>query len=396
MVRLWIHICAFLFVILIIMPQSASSQVNAGDDVTISGGVPVILEAAFSGYTGIQVTAQDDYFVGPFPIGFEFEYFGNTYSSFAIGPNGLLSFNLPDILDVVHWTSVTIPTSVFEATILGPYQDLFQRPGAPHNQYIYYRTVGEPPERKLIVGWCEAPMFSCETSYLTAQIVLNEVDYSIENHLINKPACEANLGNKATMGLNRDDVAGVPVPGRNNTSWTAVGESWRYELAGPDNYTVDQVDFMPEPIIPPGHISYRWFKNNYPGGEEVSTAQRFIVSPTETTTYYCEVTLCGGLKYVDDVIVQVIPVPNAFNPNSPVEENRTFRVFANPSDNIINYKLIIFDRWGQKVFESTDILEGWDGTQNGKESNSGVYVWVVYYDAGEGKVTNKGTVTLVK
>ncbi|MCB2221834.1 MAG: gliding motility-associated C-terminal domain-containing protein [Bacteroidetes bacterium] len=396
MLKQFVHIVLIATLLFLSGSSVSRAQVYAGEDVTISGGIPVVLEATYTGYTGIPVTAQDDYFVGPFPIGFEFEFFGNTYTNFAIGPNGLLSFNLPDILDVVHWTNVTIPTSIFESTILGPYQDLFQRPGAPHNQFIYYQTVGLEPERKLIVGWCEAPMFSCESSYVTAQIVLNESDYSIENHLINKPACEANLGNRATMGLNRDDVLGVTVPGRNNTSWTAVNETWRYEPDGPDNYTVENADFMPEVIVPPGHISYRWYKDQYPGGEEVSTAQRFIVSPLETTTYYCEITLCGGLKYVDEVSIQVIPIPNAFNPDSPVDENRTFRVFANPPDHIINYKLIIFDRWGQKVFESNDIADGWDGQQNGNDCNSGVYVWVVYYDAGEGKVTNKGTVTLVR
>ncbi|MCB0823686.1 MAG: gliding motility-associated C-terminal domain-containing protein [Bacteroidales bacterium] len=390
------HIIALIILFWFVMIIQIKAQVNAGDDITISGGLPVLLKGQYTGYVGIPVTAEDDYFVGPFPIGFDFEFYGSNHTNFAIGPNGLVSFNLPEILDIVHWTNVSIPTSTFELTILGPYQDLFKRPTAPHNDYIYYKTVGTAPDRKLIVGWCEAPMFSCESSFVTTQIVLNETDHSIENHVISKPACEANLGNRATQGVNRDDVAGTAVPGRNNSSWTAENESWRYETDGPDNYTVSQIDFKPEVIIPPGHISYRWFKDRYPGGEEVSTARQFLVAPTETTTYYCEITLCGGLKYVDDVIVQVVPVPNAFNPNSLVEENRTFRVFANPPERVVNYKFIIFDRWGKKVFESTDILEGWDGSENGKDCNGDVYIWVVYYNAGEGEVTNKGTVTLVR
>lgn len=372
------------------------AQVNAGEDVVVSAGLPLVLKGTYTGYTGIPVTAQDDYFVGPFDIGFDFTYFGTTYNKFAIGPNGLVSFNLPDILDVVHWTSVEIPTSVFEATILGPYQDLFKRPTAPHDQYIFYRSVGTEPDRRLIVGWCEAPMFGCEDMHVTTQIGLYENDSSIENHLIYKPACEANLGNRATQGLNLDDVTAVAVPGRNNTSWTASQESWRYEPDGNNNYTVSQIDFDPEVIGPPGKLTFAWYKDSYPGGEQVSTQQQLIVYPLESTTYYCEITLCSGLKYVDDIFVRVIPVPNAFNPKSNVDENRTFKVFANPDDRIGDYQLLIYDRWGKQVFESSDINEGWDGKSNNQPCNSGVYVWVVYYNAGEGKVTNKGVVTLLR
>ncbi|GAB4316142.1 MAG: hypothetical protein Kow00127_07510 [Bacteroidales bacterium] len=381
--------------ILLLTLTSGFGQVDAGDDITISAGLPVLLEGRFTGYQAMQVTAQDDYFVGPFPIGFTFEYFGTPYTEFAIGPNGLVSFNLPDILDVVHWTSVTIPNSVFEATIMGPYQDLFQRPGAPHNQFIYYTTVGEEPNRKLIVGWCEAPMFSCDDLRLTAQIVMEESGV-IRNHLINKPACEANLGNKATQGLNFDDVTGVVVPGRNATSWSAKGETWLFTPDGPDNYLVTEEDFEPEPAIPPGHISFAWYKDNYPGGEKVSSADAFLVHPSETTTYYCEVTLCGGVKYVDDITIKTIPVPNAFNPDSPVEENRTFRLFAEPVEGIRNFRMVIFDRWGREVFETTDITVGWDGTYSGSPANAGVYIWSVFYQLGDELLTNKGTVTLVR
>jgi gliding motility-associated-like protein len=390
------HVALLAAALMIWFCKSAASQINAGEDITISSGIPVLLDGQFSGYTGIRVTAQDDFFVGPFPIGFDFTFFGNTYTEFAIGPNGLLSFNLPEILDVVHWLNVEIPNNIFKATIMGPYQDIFSRPIAPHSRYIYYQTVGTAPQRRLIVGWCEAPLFGCPNAPVTIQIVLNESDYSIENHLIEKPACEANLGNRATHGLNYDDQKGVVVPGRNNTSWTAFKESWRFEPDGNDSYTVNSIDYNPEPISPPGHLTYAWYKDNYPGGEQVSPGQRLIVYPAETTSYFCEVTLCGGMKYVDEVIIHVIPVPNAFNPNSSVEENRTFKLYGNPSENIRGFTFYIHNRWGQQVFFTRDISEGWDGTSNGKPCNQGVYVWTVYYEGGEGVMTGKGLVTLIK
>jgi len=370
--------------------------VDAGEDVTISAGLPVMLSGEYLGYTGTPVTAQDDYFVGPFEIGFDFIYFGEIYTQFAIGPNGLVSFDVPDILGFSYWDPVPVPNNTFPITIMGPYQDLFRRPITPHNKFIYYKTVGEEPGRKLIVGWCEASMFNCESQKATYQIVLNENDNSIVNNIIAKPACEANLGNKATHGVNFNDDLGVVVPGRNNTSWTAFNETWKFDPQGLDNYTITSLNFEPEIIVPVGKLSWAWYKDNYPDGEVISNNQSIVVHPTESTTYFVEITLCGGVRYWDNILVKVIPIPNAFNPNSPVEQNRVFKVFANPENRINNFKMYIYNRWGQQIFETNDINEGWDGTLNGNPCNSGVYVWVVYYEDENGTVTNKGTVTLVK
>jgi len=278
---------------------------------------------------------------------------------------------------------------------MGVYQDLFRKPIPPHSEYIYYLTVGEQPNRKLIVGWCDAPMYSCESLKATYQIVLYESDNSIINHIISKPACDY-LQNKATHGLNFDDDLGIAVPGRNTTSWTANNESWLFEPIGSNDYSVSEIDFEPEVIVPSGKIDWTWYKDQYPSGEIISTNRSMVVYPMESTTYYLEMELCGGMKYVDEIEVSVIPIPNAFNPNSAVEMNRTFKLFANSIEPVNNFQMYIYNRWGQLIFETNDINEGWDGTKNGNLCNIGAYVWVVYYNSGEGEITNKGTVTLVR
>ena len=56
----------------------------------------------------------------------------------------------------------------------------------------------------------------------------------------------------------------------------------------------------------------------------------------------------------------------------------------------------IYNRYGQKVFETTDKEEGWDGTHNGKELNPGVFTYYVeatFIDGSRGQL--KGNVTLV-
>ena len=60
-------------------------------------------------------------------------------------------------------------------------------------------------------------------------------------------------------------------------------------------------------------------------------------------------------------------------------------------------KFVVFDRWGEKVFESTSLEDGWDGNFRGKKVNPAVFVYyvdVVYKDGST--VSKKGDVTLIR
>ena len=79
------------------------------------------------------------------------------------------------------------------------------------------------------------------------------------------------------------------------------------------------------------------------------------------------------------MLIQVFPfsvfTPNAFRPDSEIPENRTFMplgIGADPD----RFHIMIFDRWGQIVFESHSFEHKWDGkTRNGKNAPMGNYVW---------------------
>jgi gliding motility-associated-like protein len=58
-----------------------------------------------------------------------------------------------------------------------------------------------------------------------------------------------------------------------------------------------------------------------------------------------------------------------------------------------NFKMVVYDRWGNKVFESEDISKGWDGTYRGMAMNSAVFV---YYILSGDEVLSKGNVTLLR
>ena len=59
--------------------------------------------------------------------------------------------------------------------------------------------------------------------------------------------------------------------------------------------------------------------------------------------------------------------------------------------------LQIFNRWGQKVFETSDFEACWDGTQNGQELNAGVYIYkaVITLSTGE-EIVQSGNITLIR
>ncbi len=79
-----------------------------------------------------------------------------------------------------------------------------------------------------------------------------------------------------------------------------------------------------------------------------------------------------------------IVFPNAFRPESPIEENRVFK--PGVLDHVEEYHLMIFNRWGELIFESNDQEIGWDGYVDDKMSKQDVYVWKV-----EGKYSNGQT-----
>jgi len=88
-------------------------------------------------------------------------------------------------------------------------------------------------------------------------------------------------------------------------------------------------------------------------------------------------------------------IPNAFTPNG---DGRNDRFRAKYGSGISKYRLRIFNRFGQLVFESADQLNGWDGSMAGKNQPAGTYAWYVQYtDVVSGKpVLLKGTVTLIR
>jgi gliding motility-associated-like protein len=82
-------------------------------------------------------------------------------------------------------------------------------------------------------------------------------------------------------------------------------------------------------------------------------------------------------------------LPNAFKPDNN-NQNNIFRPVTQRTT-LEPYQLLVFDRWGQLIFKSTNPNDGWDGTYNGKPCQAGNYSYLVQYR--EGKIESSDTVT---
>jgi gliding motility-associated-like protein len=89
-------------------------------------------------------------------------------------------------------------------------------------------------------------------------------------------------------------------------------------------------------------------------------------------------------------------IPRAFNPNSDVQENRIWKpsnVFARTD----SYELNIYNRYGERIFNTVSIDEGWDGTFKNEPAPMGVYTFLLRYKSYEGlPIEERGSLTLVR
>ncbi|MCH8318430.1 MAG: gliding motility-associated C-terminal domain-containing protein, partial [Bacteroidetes bacterium] len=140
------------------------------------------------------------------------------------------------------------------------------------------------------------------------------------------------------------------------------------------------------------------------GDGNTDTLQNPVHTYTTAGTYNVCLTAgnaCGSDTACDSVTTKVIRIqlfiPSAFSPNGD-GENDVFRVIGS---GIKNISLVIYNRWGETVFETEDKEEateiGWDGRHNGEEQGMAVFVYYVEVEFEDTtNKTYKGDVTLIR
>lgn len=143
-------------------------------------------------------------------------------------------------------------------------------------------------------------------------------------------------------------------------------------------------------------VSYQWFI----GTQSIGTNQNESYLATDTGEVCFTLVAFNDLGCSDTTenCGTVFPgfelfIPNAFSPNGD-GNNDIFKIIGK---NIRLKSFMIYDRWGERVFESDDINFGWNGKINGKDAELGVYFYYIEFEnlKGESKV-KKGDVTLMR
>lgn len=144
-----------------------------------------------------------------------------------------------------------------------------------------------------------------------------------------------------------------------------------------------------------GAASYSWSPDiNLTSASTATTT----ASPMQTTVYTVLGTDLNGCTASDSVVVNVeektnIFIPDIFSPNGDLKND----ILYVRGGNIQSFRFMVFDRWGEMVFETEDKSIGWDGTLRGRPMDEAVYVYILkgtYLDGSSFELF--GNVTLIR
>jgi gliding motility-associated-like protein len=95
---------------------------------------------------------------------------------------------------------------------------------------------------------------------------------------------------------------------------------------------------------------------------------------TEYTVQLIDARGCMATAKAKVIVLHDLYIPNAFTPNGDGKND----FFGAEARAVVEYELLIFNRWGELIFESNDIERGWDGMYLGAEAQEGVYSYKLY------------------
>lgn len=290
-------------------PPNECSIVFAGDDVERECDDEAVTLTATYHASGIDTTAYDinvldscplppttggtsaqidvdDTWSDVIDLGFDFCFFGDTYSQILIGANGVLTFDTSEAGEFCEWNvDDPIPNpAVITNAIFGAYHDI--NPGTCGT--IEYSILGSAPARQFVVNFDNVCHFSCGDLMTSQQIILYETSNNIDVNIFDKPVCTGWNDGNAVIGVqNADGTLGFAPVGRNTSGWSASNEFYRFSPAGVNSSV------------------FEWRDSD---GNIIADTETITVTPTEdTTTYTAAVTYtnCDGSDntVTDEVIV---------------------------------------------------------------------------------------------
>ncbi|HXD77571.1 MAG TPA: gliding motility-associated C-terminal domain-containing protein [Puia sp.] len=160
-----------------------------------------------------------------------------------------------------------------------------------------------------------------------------------------------------------------------------------------------QLNAISNDTTSPAGDSFVWSPDLGLNNPDIPNPIGIYAPETDSVRYFVTATSQYGCTGTGQVLVKIfktapdIFVPNAFTPTGPT--NNIFRPICVGIGSLSFFR--VYDRWGQLVFATTRIGDGWDGRVNGHPEADGTFVWVVEGTSYTGKkVYHKGTMILVR
>ena len=98
--------------------------------------------------------------------------------------------------------------------------------------------------------------------------------------------------------------------------------------------------------------------------------------------------------YQIQVTESMLEIPNVIIPDSPSGKNQVFKV---KYKSLVSFEMLVYNRWGEELFHTTDPSEGWDGTYGGSIVPTGAYYYLIKAEGTEGyKYRKRGAVNVLK
>jgi gliding motility-associated-like protein len=184
-------------------------------------------------------------------------------------------------------------------------------------------------------------------------------------------------------------LSGLDNPGNlvNTISWSAY-EGW---TTGVDSYDIYRtIDGGIPQFLASNQANIRFYEDDVE--EFLKTKGEFCyqIKASENAN-----PISNAISLSNEICLTQPPkiwIPNAFSINGINDEFKPVISFAD----FTTYRMIIYSRWGQQIFESRDIDLGWDGTKNGNLIQEGNYMYYIEIQDGSGKLyEERGSLTML-
>jgi len=267
-----------------------SGAAYSGDSEVVNGSVTDVSYCCMSNdaeYDWIDATGGtplglDTEDIKVIDIGFNFSYYGSSYSQVGVSSNGYIKFGTP----VNDWENQCIPDILEPNNLIALYWDDLD-PDAGSGE-VYYQTFGTSPERYLVVEWHDVYRFGLYSGTPgTFEVIIYEGSNNIKFQYMdtNFGYSSYNYGASATIGIESD------------------GGTLAYLFSCNDAVLTDEMAILIEECDDSNEITLEWFKAkpvkdavmiNWKTGTEIDTLGFYIVKSEQAES---------GYSLVNDIII---------------------------------------------------------------------------------------------